>query len=127
MPGKKSAIYGAVYDPRGGSAKQVTVELSSPSVLGLRDKSGYAPEQLDPTIQVLIDNARRGSELLQQYTPMLGALMTRLQDEVAVMLEGAKHEGEVAAGPSRLDVAVDLSGKVSVILERLSKMTMNAV
>src|SRR6266850_8549220 len=105
MPGKKSAIYGAVYDPRGGSAKQVTVELSSPSVLGLRDKSGYAPEQLDPTIQVLIDNARSGSELLQQYTPMLGALMTRLETEVQILLADARNDVETPANaPSRLDV-----------------------
>jgi len=128
MAGKRSAVYGAVYDPRGGSAKQVSIELSGPQALGLRDKSGYAPEQLDPVIQTLIDNAGSGAELLRQYTPLLGALMNRLQDEVSTMLTNPPTDNlEALAAIGRVTSTVDLAGKISIIIERLSKMTMNSV
>lgn len=129
MAGKRSAIYGALTDSRGRSRN---VEVYQPQVLGVNEKGGFAPERLDNVVQSLIENAEGGAELLKTYTPMLQQLMMKLADEVKLLLENMAPtkfaEGEVQ--PTRitdaLTVALELSGKVSMVLERVNKMTMQS-
>jgi hypothetical protein len=130
MPGKRSAIYGALTDSRGRSRN---VEVFQPKVLGVNEKAGFAPERLDDVVASLIENAEGGAELLKQYTPMLQQLMMKLGEEIKLLLEHMapttfSTNGEAA--PTRitdaLTVALELSSKVSVVLERVNKMVMQS-
>jgi hypothetical protein len=136
--GKKSALYGSVTTPQGDGTPVLVEHMP----LGLHEKSGYDPAKLDPIIDTLIDNAASGARLLKTYTPALEALMRRLAQELNQRLDSltaqqrpalpAPADGKAPIppplpSPDALEVVLDLASKVSVILERLNKMTMNSV
>lgn len=131
MAGKRSAVYGAIVDQR-GNATPVTVDNDP---VGLGDKAGYEPERLDPVIGVLIHNAESGAALLQRYTPALAVLMERVETELKTLLTAMKPtelpNPDAEVPPKGMGdgiaIALDLANKVSIILERLNKMTLNAV
>ena len=128
MAGKRSAIYGALTDSRGRSRN---VEVYEPQVLGVNEKGGFAPERLDAVVQSLIENAEGGAELLKTYTPMLQDLMRKLAEEIKLLLDNmapTTFNGETpkTAITDALTVALELSSKVSVVLERVNKMTMQS-
>lgn len=133
MAGKKSAIYGGAQltDQRGLG---VPVPIDTEPI-GLREKIGYMPERLDDLIETLIQNTEQGAGLLRKYTPALGQLMSRLAAELDVLLQAMavtappSASGEVVAPavPAGVDIALRLAGQVSIILERLNRMTMQSV
>lgn len=128
MAGKRSAIYGEART-QDGLGMPMVIERG---VVGM-DKGGYAPETLDPVIQRLIDNADSGATLLQRFTPMLAAIMTRLDAEVKKNLDMVTavpvKEGEVP--PPHVTAAtamvLEMAEKVTSILEKINKMTMQSV
>lgn len=133
MAGKKSAIYGgAVLDSHKSLGAPMVIE---PEVLASAlDRAGFAPERLDGIIRTLIDNADSGSKLLQEYTPMLQGIMRRLRTELDAMLATmavtppVSEDGKAPTGMGDgVIIMLELAGKVSVVLERLNKMTLHAV
>lgn len=127
--GKKSAVYGIITDQRGTGS---LAEVLGPTSLG--DKSGYEPQILDPIIQQLLDNADSGARMVQQYTPMLHALMDRLNAEIQVLLATIPstqviQDGSEVIAPKMSDalqLVLGLADKASIIIDRLTKMNNNA-
>lgn len=97
---------------------------------GLHEKAGYAPDRLDPVVQTLVKNAEDGADLLQRYTPMLDALMGELQVHVKRLIDPdtvrSAPDGTMIEPPN-LGEILKIATQVSMIMERLNKMTMNAV
>jgi hypothetical protein len=108
-----------------------------------RDKGGFAPETLDGVIQTLVDNARSGAELLQKYTPLVAGLMQELQTYLGNELEHMQLQVALARAPidrseedaekaravqaATMAQVLDWTSRVSMVLERINKMTMQAV
>lgn len=122
--GKKSAVYGELVVPNGRGLPVPVDREASPF-----DKGGFAPTQLDPVIQTLIDNAQSGAALLQTYTPMLEAVMNRLQEELGALLEAMpaplRSNGALGVTPgvsNGLTLMLDMSTKVAAILEKVNRM-----
>lgn len=131
--GRKSAIYGDAVTGD-GRGLPMTVE----SHVGLVDKAGIEPQQLDSAVQSLISIVDGGSALLLSNAPMLEKLMKALQKEVDRVMESFEVEAERAAlsPPSEqskpgltvaIAVLLDLTARVSIVLDRVDKMVMNAV
>jgi len=117
---RKSAIYSEASS--NGTSLPVVVE----GALARRD--GMAPERLDDVIETLVDNAESGAALLKQYTPVLEGLMHKLQDGLTVLFTPQEPvDGVEPTPPPSWQLILDIAGKVSVIIERMSKMTMQAV
>lgn len=129
--GRKSAIYGSPATTDGGRQVPVVIETGA---VGVFDKAGIQPDRLDGVVEVLIRNAESGADLLLQHGPMLDRLMRHLQREIDARVEmleelsAAPKTGEIPKGiPAALAELLDLAGKVSIILDRVNKMTLNAV
>jgi hypothetical protein len=127
MSDKRSAIYGTLTRPNGHS-ESVPIE---PVVGDLSDKAGYAPEALDPVVQVIIRNNEIVSGLLLKYTPILAKLMERVEVEVRVQLEmdpdNACEKCKTLVDPRNFSIAANVAEKVSIILDRLNKMMYQGV
>lgn len=132
MRGRHSAIYGGAVTSDGRGVP-MTVE----GAVGLMDKAGIDPTQLDETVQKLIALVDGGSSLVLANAPMLTKLMAALKKEVERVLDAFEIEAErQAASPpgeqSKPGITVacatmlDLAARVSIILDRIAKMTTDA-
>jgi hypothetical protein len=118
---RKSAIYSEATAAN-GRGLPMTVEHG----VARRD-SGMTPERLDAVIETLVKNAENGADLLNEYTPMLHGLMEKLRDSLTATFTLPEGASSTAIEPLPMPVLVDLAGKVSTIIERISKMTMQNV
>lgn len=126
--GKKSAVYGALNDARGNGAP-VAVEGVA-EILGPVDRAGFAPQRLDRAIEAFIRNAEASAGLLMQYAPALGAMMQKMQVELATAIQALsppepKSEGETPADfpLQRFEAIVNLSDTIARMLERVANIT----
>jgi hypothetical protein len=132
--GKKSAVYGAIVDQRGNGASVEVLPERYPD-----DKAGYAPEKLDPVVATLIENAETGSQMLVEYSPILKAVMQKVNEQLAAALErltpkdlpyDASEEDKKREAMLR-DLAfnglLELADKAAQLLERVNKMVFQSV
>jgi hypothetical protein len=122
----RKSMYGSLQRTDGSGAP---VQVLSPSTL---DKGGFEPEALDPLIAKVARNAMAESVLLDRYTPMLETIMKQLETQLAGVLRqlAPNPTAEAAGEPNVRGVyyeALNLAEKVSLILERLNRMKMNAI
>jgi len=94
-----------------------------------RVKAGaLTAEGLNPIIRTLAENANSGAQLLERYTPVLEGLLNQLQIKLVEFFTPREpdEEGNLEADPDLADT-LKLADKVSVIIERLTKMVMQSV
>lgn len=130
-PGRRSAIYGEAITAD-GAGLPVTIDTLSPF-----DKAGIAPTQLDEAIRGFVGIIDDGTRLLSQSGDTIQRLMTHLERELNVEITKLEAEhanghdangGEVTRGMSpRLAESLKMANSVTVILDRVHKMMMNAV
>ena len=135
QPGRRSAIYGSATTSDG---RGLPVPIDT--AVGLADKAGVEPSRLDMAIDGLIKLCEDGAQLLDNQGPMLDALMKRVQVEAQRSLarieqltaeEDARVErGEATTLPGINDMlarALDIVNRVTVVMDRVNKMLLNAI
>ncbi len=139
QPGRRSAIYGSQGSAQhaDGSGLPVTVD----SNVGFVDKANVDPSRLDAAIDSLVRLCEDGAALIDENGPMLRALMQRVQVEANRALariealsnleQSQLEKGEDAASiPGLTDMlarSLDIVNKVTVVMDRVNKMLVNAV
>lgn len=134
-PGRRSIIYGEATTAD-GRGLPVTVDGRG----GLIDQAGIQPTELDEAIGSLIKLCEDGGELLSTSGPMLDALMKRVDVEAKKALArieqlSAEEDARVAKGEATtipgindmLARALDVANRVTIIMDRVNKMLLNAV
>lgn len=136
QPGRKSTIYGSAVTAD-GRGLPMTVDNNT----GLADKAGIEPSRLDGAISSLIKLCEDGAELLDQNGPMLTVLMQRVQKEaqrslaeierVSLEEDRQRDAGEIVATipgiNDQLARALEIANKVSIVMDRVNKMLVNAI
>lgn len=130
--GRKSTIYGEATVREEGRGVPMTIQSG---VVGLADKAGMEPSRLDIAIENLVRNVEDSAEVLLQNGPMLKrslGLLYRMVNEEVERLEtllAAPESGEVASPilSQKLVSALELTGKISIIMDRTAKSITNAV
>lgn len=138
-PGRRSAIYGTQGSAQhaDGSGLPVIVD----SNVGLVDRANVDPSRLDTAIDSLVRLCEDGAALIDENGPMLRALMQRVQVDANRTLKqiemlSLKEQQALDAGedpktiPGLTDMlarSLDIVNKVTVVLDRVNKMLVNAV
>lgn len=137
-PGRRSAIYGdqASATTIDGRGLPVTID----SVVGLADRAGVEPTKLDNAIAGLIAMCEDGAELLQEAGPLVRGLVEQMKKEAEKTVhriemlsaaQDAKTEDEqmkiVPGITDMLARSLDVTNKITIVLDRVNKMLLNAV